>query len=80
MDNNFKEKYLKYKHKYFNLHKNYLTKYVNKTEEKKKYSFVIIENDEPVFKEFDNVDEYIKAFEEEKKKGNISENSYPIIN
>jgi hypothetical protein len=76
MDTNNYYKYVKYKKKYLDLYEYYKNKYL-KVE--KKYSFVVIINDEPIFKEFDTFEEYIKEFDKEKDKGNIPKDQPPIV-
>ena len=75
MDNDFKYKYLKYKKKFFDLEKYYKTK-LDKLD--KKYSFFIFIDNNTEFREFDNYQDYLKAFIDERNKGNIDKGLPPL--
>lgn len=75
MDNDFKYKYLKYKKKFLELEKYYKTKLEKLN---KKYSFFIIVDNNTEFREFDNYQDYLKAFTDEQNKGNIDKGLTPL--
>jgi hypothetical protein len=75
MDNDFKYKYLKYKKKFLDLEKYYKTK-LDKLD--KKYSFFIFIDNNTEFREFDNYQDYLKAFIDEQNKGNIDKGLNPL--